>query len=347
MPLYCMLMLTDHCNFDCNFCAFKRKQSDKVNLTYDEWLRVIDELYDLGIVYICLTGGEITVLPWFEDIYRYLIKKGFYVALKTNASHITESIRNLLQLHPPYRTLITLYGASDATYEAVTGCMGVYQHVLAGIDFFKSLKTKLKVGITVSKDNLLDVPRIVAAMQERGIQTVLATDIFGRPDGLKTRYKEIRLTPGQRVSLFFNKNSDDFSDVLMEGKKLDALLKNWKPHEKIPFDENEDRIGLCVDSACAFTVMADGKVQYCTNYAIDHDIHVSHGVASAWEELKACRKKYFQISEYCHKCEDRKYCSGSCPAMFYIENGASTIPDEYICQFAYLMKVRSQRERRT
>ena len=64
-----------------------------------------------------LTGGEPFLWPDFWKLYDALIHMGFLVSINTNGSLIDdEAIRKLQEL-PPTRVNITLYGASDATYE--------------------------------------------------------------------------------------------------------------------------------------------------------------------------------------------------------------------------------------
>lgn len=340
-PYHSMLMLTDACNLDCYFCAFTKQSNKKKQLGYNEWIKIIDELYDLGIFHVCLTGGEVTILPWFEDIYKYLLQKGFIVAVKTNANQITEHLKDVFREFPPYAVLITVYGASSDTYKRITGDADAYERVLDAIDYFRTIKTRLEVGMTITQDNLGDVPSVVELLWSKGLKTGLNTDIFPRLDGLDNGYGRYRLTPGQRVSLLTS-DVECYQDILQEARDLDVHLSDWVPHDKIPFMGDECRIGVCIEAKTGLAIMNDGKVQYCTNYAIEQDIDVRDGVKNAWEALCRHYDENFRLSEYCHQCEDRSFCHANCPARFHLASGEATVPDAYICQFAALYRLKKQ-----
>ena len=75
IPLYAHLELTYACNLDCVHC-YTIPQS-KEGLSKDEICRILDELADMGTLYLALTGGEIFLRPDFFEIATYAREKGF------------------------------------------------------------------------------------------------------------------------------------------------------------------------------------------------------------------------------------------------------------------------------
>ena len=69
------------------------------------------------MLYLLLTGGEPFLWPDFWELYMYLSKKGFLISINSNGSLIDEGVIEQLKERPPIRINITLYGASNATYE--------------------------------------------------------------------------------------------------------------------------------------------------------------------------------------------------------------------------------------
>ena len=73
--------LTEQCNFHCEYCnmCFSKKQMDEILA-----MKIVDEYAQMGGKIIHFTGGEPTVVPYFEDICYYAKKKGLQVSSNTN-----------------------------------------------------------------------------------------------------------------------------------------------------------------------------------------------------------------------------------------------------------------------
>ena len=56
-PLTVILGLTDRCNLRCGHCLVPRPEGEQA-LDRDEVLRLLDELAELGVLRLVLTGGE-------------------------------------------------------------------------------------------------------------------------------------------------------------------------------------------------------------------------------------------------------------------------------------------------
>ena len=125
IPISGTFELTPRCNFNCRMCYvhLKPEQIPKFGreLKAKEWLRIAEEAKAAGTTWLCITGGEPLMHPEFETIYKELTQMGFFITLQTNASLIQGKAAKLLEDYPPKGVKITLYGASDETYEAVCG----------------------------------------------------------------------------------------------------------------------------------------------------------------------------------------------------------------------------------
>lgn len=74
--------LTERCNFRCEYCnmCFSHRQMDE-----ELAMRIAREYKEMGGRIIHFTGGEPTVVPYFEDICRYAKSLGLQVSSNTNA----------------------------------------------------------------------------------------------------------------------------------------------------------------------------------------------------------------------------------------------------------------------
>ncbi|HWT97585.1 MAG TPA: pyrroloquinoline quinone biosynthesis protein PqqE [Terriglobales bacterium] len=84
-PLAALLELTHRCPLQCPYCS-NPLELERVarELMTDSWLDVIDQLADLGILQVHLSGGEPTVRRDLTDIIRRTTERGIYNNLITS-----------------------------------------------------------------------------------------------------------------------------------------------------------------------------------------------------------------------------------------------------------------------
>ena len=104
---------------------------------------------DEGCRWLLLTGGEPFLRPDFLDIYTNANKKGLLLTLFTNGTLLTPRSADLLAERRPFAIEITLYGATQQTYERITGIPGSYARCRRGIDLLleRNLPLKLKTMV--------------------------------------------------------------------------------------------------------------------------------------------------------------------------------------------------------
>ena len=121
IPLGGTFELTPVCNMDCRMCYVKmsRQQQEAIRplIKAEEWLKLAEEAKEQGLLYLLLTGGEPFGRRDFREILSGLHKMGLILTVNSNGTLIDEETVEWLVRTPPVRINITLYGASDETYE--------------------------------------------------------------------------------------------------------------------------------------------------------------------------------------------------------------------------------------
>lgn len=134
---YLRISVTDRCNFRCVYCmppqGIELLDSGEI-LTYEELLRIITVLGQVGVNKIRLTGGEPLVRPGIVDFIRRMrsIKTVKAIALTTNGSLLAGMAGDLRQAGLQ-RVNISLDTIDAQHFEAITGRDNLAQ-VLAGLD---------------------------------------------------------------------------------------------------------------------------------------------------------------------------------------------------------------------
>ena len=91
-PLAALLELTHRCPLQCPYCS-NPLELERVarELTTESWLDVVDQLAELGVLQVHLSGGEPTVRRDLADIIRRTAERGIYNNLITSGAAIDRS----------------------------------------------------------------------------------------------------------------------------------------------------------------------------------------------------------------------------------------------------------------
>ena len=156
-PLNVHLELTYRCNEQCVhcYCVVEHGREQEVRrreLTLDEIRRVLDELADMGGLYLTLSGGEVMVRPDFFDIAEHARRRGFAYRVFTNGIGLTEAKVERLAALEPLTVELSIFSADPEVHDAITRVPGSFRRLMAAIDRLQRhgvrvyLKTVVKIG---------------------------------------------------------------------------------------------------------------------------------------------------------------------------------------------------------
>jgi MoaA/NifB/PqqE/SkfB family radical SAM enzyme len=209
-PIRAQLELTYACNFHCVHCysdPLNRPELLANELSTGAWLRLLEELQALGVLWICYTGGEPLLRPDFFELLQAAADRGFLVTLFSNGSTLGASTVERLVALRPFSIEISLHAATAATGAALTRAPGGLERSLAGLRLAVEAGLPVKVkthGMTVNRSEL-DATR--SLVERLGLRFSLNTALYPRLDGSVP--EELRLSPEERVSLERQQHPDD------------------------------------------------------------------------------------------------------------------------------------------
>lgn len=153
LPYAVLLELTPRCNFNCVHCYLQDHHAEDF-LSKDDVIQMLDLLYDEGILFLTLTGGEVLTRKDFAEIYAYAKRKGFLMEVFTNGYALTEEVIALFQQLPPLLVDISLYGSCEGTYQKITGVSGAFAKVTENCRRLKQagVRTNLKSPVLTSDE---------------------------------------------------------------------------------------------------------------------------------------------------------------------------------------------------
>lgn len=350
-PLSCTMELTYRCNFRCKMCYIRMNDAQAAPYgrlrTIDEWLDMAQQMYDAGVLYLILTGGECTQYHGFEQLYEQLSRMGFSITVMTNAGYYKDSIREVFRKYPPANVGITLYGGSNETYEIVTGDPKGLDKVVENIRFFQSIQVPVTINFTMIRQNVMDYPKIGKLCQELNLPYTLITDITGhRHDPSFSEALECRLNPAERACVACSK-PDEIALAMQGAKKLEKELVNFRMQnaEAESIDSIQDS---CIGSSTGCAIYWNGEMQTCVSLNGYHNAKpFVTGFESAWAQMKAEQEKTFRRPAACQKCNMATDCMHNCAARRFEGTGSPHEPDPYTCQYTYLLRILREKRGKT
>lgn len=83
------LAVTYRCNNDCAHC-YNARERNFPELTTEQWFKIIDQLWDLGVPHLVFTGGEATLRDDLPELIRRAEANGQITGLNTNARRLMD-----------------------------------------------------------------------------------------------------------------------------------------------------------------------------------------------------------------------------------------------------------------
>ena len=329
-PLSVSIEVTRRCPLDCLHCynnlAMADQEARSRELSTEEHFRLLDDLADLGCLWLLYTGGEIFARKDFLEIYTYAKQKGFLVTLFTNGTLITERVADYLQQWPPFAIEITLYGRTKETYETLTGIEGSYERCLRGVLLLRDrgLPLKLKtVPTTVNKHEVVAMKDF--AEQELHLDFQFDSLVNPRIDCSQSPLA-VRLSPEEVVLL-------DLHWPKLAAEYREAALRDLRS-SSAPIES--DTVYSCGGGINSFALDPYGHMSICVlSHQDTYDIR-SGSLKEGWELfLQKVRARERRRISKCVKCRIRSLCS-MCPANGELENGDAESPVDFLCEVAHL-----------
>jgi len=139
-----IIHITGRCNLRCKHCYFSYFD-DTNELRTDEWENVFEQLHELGVYKIQITGGEPLCREDLIDILKFCKKYCFLTAITTNATLLDEDILSEILKAGVNAFGCSLDGASSETYKDFRG-KDLFQKVLDNLMLLKEYRDRKKLA---------------------------------------------------------------------------------------------------------------------------------------------------------------------------------------------------------
>lgn len=217
--------VTSRCNLSCTHCyATASRGADE--LSTQEARGVIEDLAGFGCPVLLFSGGEPFERPDILELAGHAVSCGLRVVFSSNGTRIDAGLAASIQEIGVSYVGISLDGMEEV-HDRFRACPGAFQRSLAGIRRCREAGVKVGLRVTVTRDNVDEVPAIFDLLEaERAPRICLYHLVYsGRGANLAAR----DLSPARRRALL---------DLIID--RTAALHAKGRPIEALTVDNHCD-----------------------------------------------------------------------------------------------------------
>ncbi|MEY4582821.1 MAG: hypothetical protein RL701_7524 [Pseudomonadota bacterium] len=178
-PLRAMIEISDRCNEVCVHCY--QVQGLKGEISTDHWRQALDELAELGVLVLTISGGEATLRSDFLEIVEHARQRNFVVRLYTNGLRITPELAAALARLSVFEVEISVYSTGPDVHDFVTGVPGSFERTLQSIRYLREAGVPVTIKTVIMSVNQAQIEGYPAFAASLGVAHHLD------PDGLMPR----------------------------------------------------------------------------------------------------------------------------------------------------------------
>src|SRR5262249_39355572 len=165
--------LTYRCNEKCSHCyldVFPANTEVPGELTTEQCFHVIDELADLGVLHLLLSGGEILVRRDFFQIALYARSKRLLLRLFTNGMLINSRVADQIAALHPYSVEVSIYGAHAETHDNITRVARSWELSTRALVLLRDRGVRTKMKVPVMRENVRQLREMERLARDLGAE---------------------------------------------------------------------------------------------------------------------------------------------------------------------------------
>jgi radical SAM protein with 4Fe4S-binding SPASM domain len=292
--------ITYDCNMRCMHCyhPFSEYKNKKV-ITLDEIETFIDDVYELGVFNVTLSGGEILLRKDFENIVAYITQKGMAIYLLTNATLMNEKMVAIINKYNVQKIGISLYSLDESVHDEITQSKGSCRQTKQALQMLKATDVMINVNCVLMKSNFKQYKEMIEFCEKNKFSLTLDTSMTPKLNGSREPI-ELSLNYEQLVKL----SSDSNSDYYVENNN--GLLWDKEP---------------CQAGRVSIYCNPSGEIYPCVSFRFKlgdmkdiKEIWKNSSRLHRWQNIKLKDFKGCGKKDYC------KYCIEVCAGVCQLEN---------------------------
>ena len=261
----CVLHITSACNLRCKHCYASAGKKRPDEMTMDEIRSVIDQIHDMGINYVTVSGGEPLMHEHFYEILEYISKRNMNTMITTNGTLLDDGAVKRIKALGVDSVQISLDSPVAETHDRFRGLQGAFQRSVEGVRLCKENGLKVSIMSTLSEINKNSVQELLDfaySLRPNGI----AIERFV-PEGRGSAKRELGVSGAdlRRCLELLNAYSEKYPDCKFStNDPLAVFVGNKNRYALQAVEEGMPLCGGCSIGRMAFGITPVGEVVLCT-----------------------------------------------------------------------------------
>jgi radical SAM protein with 4Fe4S-binding SPASM domain len=324
-----MFELTYRCSEKCIHCYNEgatrnddevSTRGDREELTFDDYTRIIDELYEQGLVKVCLTGGDPFSKCFVWELIDYLYNKGIAFDVFTNGQRIVNDVERLANYYPRL-VGVSIYSGIPEVHDYITRIKGSWDKSMSVVRQLSALGVPVNLKCCVMRPNVKSYYMVADIAKQYGAGPQFEISLTDSIEGDKCVSKYLRMTKEQLEIVLRDDNVP-----LYIGKEAPNYGGQSKPMNQNPCGAGDNSFCITPEGnvipCCAFhTLFGNLKENTISN------------ILNNSKELLYWRGLTLNDYEECGRYDYCAYCN-LCPGNNFVEHGTPLKASEINCFMA-------------
>ena len=302
------LAITYRCNNDCAHC-YNARERNYPELSTDEWKKILDTLWELGIPHVVFTGGEATLRNDLPELIAHAEANGQITGLNTNARRLADEnyVAQLVEAGLDH-VQITVESHDADVHDEMMRAKGAHRQTIQGLKNALNSPLFVMTNTTMLRTNVDTIPVTLDFLAEIGVPTVGLNALIYSGSGLTvgTGLAESELQP--------------ILDVAIQKTEARGQKLIWyTPTQYCQFDPTRQNLGVkgCSAALYSMCIESNGDVLPCQSYYTSLGNILTDDWDSIWNHELSVRLRERQgLPAKCSGCGLVAECGGGCPLKF-------------------------------
>ncbi len=323
------IAITGRCNLSCKYCFYADEMVARSDLPTERWLSFFEELGRLGVMNVCLTGGEVFTRKDLFELIDGIIANRMRYNILSNGTLINNEILKKFEIGKRRKRLDYIQISVDGSCAEIHNKSrpNSFERVIRGLQLLREARFPVAVRVTINRYNVDDLENIARLLLEDiGLPSFGTNEAY--PCGETYRAEgSIMLTPMQRlramktltelVARYKGRISAQAGPLALarEFKMIEEALKKGK--NSIP---GRGTLCGCGGVFNKIAILHDGTMVPCHNLSslrlgtigVDdlQQVWLEHPLMNA---LRERREIPLSSLDTCQDCQYQGFCTGGCP----------------------------------
>ena len=310
------LALTYRCNNRCVHC-YNESERHLLELQRDEWMDVLDRIWEIGIPHVVFTGGEPTLIPFLPALISHAEQLGMITGLNTNGRRLKDKayVEELVAAGLDH-VQITLESHDADIHDRIVAAKGAWNETTAGIRSALASRLFVMTNTTLLRTNSAGLEDTLAFLADLQVPTVGLNGLIysGRGAAVDESISEDDLPALLDIAK---------AHVETSGQRLIWYTPTMYCH----FNPIESNLGVkgCTAALYNMCIEPDGGVLPCQSYYTQLGNFLRDPWESIWEHplAQSIRSRDY-APDGCRYCDLMETCGAGCP--LHLQNNPDMKP---------------------